>query len=302
MDEGIVSLSVHDSFLVQAPHRTLLEKTTEGAFEMGLREAKRLLGPKLRQAGLCGNGLTLRSSLSAPARPRRRSLTQLIKDRARRMLAELEKIQAADPRPLDSRIRLAAIALGTLYPLSNDLSARTAAFFAHSRCTDAGDLWHTQLGRVVAEVEARGHFRISTRGAVRLAAAPLHLADALGLELLKPPTPDMLTRTQRSNLKRRLKRQARRKSPRIVNLQRARPWELEQVSRATWYARHRNRHEHQLLGLHSLLLRGDAAAVADAQREITLRAQSSQSQVLKQMQRLLERPDLKDASPCPFPD
>jgi hypothetical protein len=102
---------------------------------------------------------------------------------------------------------------------------------------------------------------------------------------------------ERSNLKRRLKRQARRKSARIVNLQRARPWELEQVSRSTWYARHRNRHEHQLLGLHSLLLRGDAAAVADAQREITLRAQSSQSQVLKDMQVLLKRPDLNAKPP-----
>jgi hypothetical protein len=142
-------------------------------------------------------------------------------------------------------------------------------------------------------VEARGHFRITTKGTARLAAAPLHLAEELCLDLLKPPTSDGLSRKERSNLRRRLKRQTRHKSPRIVNLGRARPWELDQVSRSTWYARHRNRREHQFLGLHALLLRGDGGGLANAKREITLRAPNSKSRLVLEMQRLLERPDLK---------
>jgi hypothetical protein len=109
--------------------------------------------------------------------------------------------------------------------------------------------------------------------------------------LLKPP-PAQLTRQDRGNLNRRLQRQAHHKPPRIVNLGRARPWALEGKSRSTWYARHPDRREHQLLGLRALLMRGDDAALTEAQNEIALRARTSQSQLLREMRLLLERQDI----------
>ena len=51
-----------------------------------------------------------------------------MRDRAVRMLAELEGLLIADPRPLGNRIRLAFIIIGTLYPGVADLAKRTRTF------------------------------------------------------------------------------------------------------------------------------------------------------------------------------
>jgi hypothetical protein len=289
MDAGIVVLTVHDSFVVPAQHEAMLAKAMEAAFELGLREAARRLGPRARASGLCGNGLTYGSPSVPPSRPRP-SFRQVLADRAVRMLAELESLLIADPRPLTTRMRLAAILVGSIYPLANDLAARTSALFARCSANTDTEAMQKQLRGVVAEIEGRGHFRISTAGAARLAVASQDLADDLGLELLKPAATHQLSRAQRNNLRRRLRRQGKRTPQRIVKLGLARPWELEGIARSTWYARHRSRREHQMLGLQALMLRGDAAAIADVQREIALRTQSSQSHFLRDMQRLLDTP------------
>jgi hypothetical protein len=296
LDEGIVCLTVHDSFMVPVRHRPALLTAMDDALEMGLNEAERHIAPLLRRAGLCGRGLTSgppTSPSSSPlSSPSRSSLAQRMRNHAARMLAELEALLIADPRPLDGRIRLAAILLGTLYPLATDLAARTRALFTRACGVSGDDLALARLSPIVAEVEARGHFRISTVGAARLAAAPLHLAKQLGLELLKLPATDNLSRTARRNLRRRLRRQGQHKSPRIVDLERARPWELDGVARSTWYSRHQDRREHQLLGLQALLQRGDSVAIAEARREIDLRTRNSCSQLLARMQQLLAGFDL----------
>jgi hypothetical protein len=300
LDEGIVCLTVHDSFIVPVRHRPALQTAMGDALELGFQEAERHIAPLLRRAGLCGRGLTSgpptspsSSPLSSPPRP---SLNQRMRNHAARMLAELEALLIADPRSLDGRIRLAVILLGVLYPLATDLAPRTRAFFARCCGVSGVDLALERLGPIVAEVEARGHFRISTVGAARLAAAPLHLAAQLGLDLLKVPAADGLSRTARRNLRRRLRRrQGRQKSPRIVSLERARPWELDDITRSTWYGRHRDGRQRQLLGLQALLQRGDSVAVAEARREIDLRAQTSSSQWLHRMQRLLDDFDLRQS-------
>jgi hypothetical protein len=302
LDEGILCLTIHDSFIVPVRHRAALQTAMDDALELGFKEAERHIAPLLRRAGLCGRGLTsgppTSPSSSPPSSPPSSplpSLNQRMRNRAARMLAELEILLIADPRSLDSRIRLAAVLFGTLYPLATDLAARTRAFFA--RCCDVSgvDLALLGLNPIVAEVGARGHFRISTVGAAGLAAAPLHLAKTLGLDLLKLPAADNLSRTARRNLRRRLRRQGQHKSPRIVDLERARPWEVDGVARSTWYARHQDRREHQLLGLQALLQRGDSAAVAEARREIDSRTRNSCSQLLARMQRLLNDLSAPDA-------
>jgi hypothetical protein len=295
LDEGIVCLTVHDSFMVPVRHRPALLKAMDDALEMGLNEAERHIAPLLRRAGLCGRGLTSGPPTSPLSSPPRSSLGQRMRNRAARMLTELEALLIADPRPLDGRIRLAVILVGTLYPLANDLAPRTRALFTRACGVSGDDLALARLSPIVAEVEARGHFRISTRGAAQLAAAPLHLAEQLGLDLLKVPAADGhgLSRTARRNLRRRLRRH---KSPRIVNLERARPWEVDGVAKSTWYDRHRDGRERQLLGLQALLQRRDSAAIAEVRREIDLRAQKSCCQWLSRMQQLLDTFD-RDQSP-----
>jgi hypothetical protein len=287
MKDGIVVLSVHDSFIVQARHETALRRAMDTAFEGGLFEAKRRFGSRFSDAGLCGNGLTSRAT--HPSRPSARlPLSQVMRGRAQRMLAELECLLVQDPRPLDSRVLLAAILLGAIYPLATDLAARVRAVFErYCRACDVAALMERAC-RIVAEAEARGHFRISNAGAARLAAAPQHIAERLGLDLLMPPRMNELSRKARSNLQRRRKRQGQRKSSRIVNLGRARPWEFERLSRSRWYARHPDPSERQLLGLRALLLRDDAEAVAQVRREITLRVKNSRLRKIKEMQHALD--------------
>jgi hypothetical protein len=122
-----------------------------------------------------------------------------------------------------------------------------------------------------------------------LAAAQAHIAEKLGLKLLNPAP--ALSGRDRVNLKRRLKRQAQRKAPRIVNLKRARPWELEGVAHSAWFANNPEWRKRQLAGLRALLARGDVEAIAKVRRELALRVRTSRSRVLKEMQRLLEGPN-----------
>jgi hypothetical protein len=291
MDQGIVVLTVHDSFIVPARHEAALQQAMDDAFEIGLCEAQRRFGPRLRIAGHYGNSLTSTAPSHPPPVPRSPSVPRrLLQARAARMLDELERLLVADPRPLRSRICLAALLIGTVYPFAENLAERTRTVLERAvRDHGGGAVSSLDVDRIVAEVNGRGDFRVTNSGAARLAAAPAHIADEIGLDLLRPRAGKRLSRKERSNLKRRLRRQARRKSPRIVDLARARPWELEGMSRSAWYAQHRDGRERQLLGLHALLIRGDLGAVARVRREVALRLQTSKAEFLRDMRQLLDR-------------
>jgi hypothetical protein len=73
-------------------------------------------------------------------------------------------------------------------------AARTLEFLA--RCCRA-ELRRARFERVAAQVIALVQLRISSKGAARPAAAPLPIAERLGLKLLKTPT-EQLARQARA--------------------------------------------------------------------------------------------------------